>query len=194
MKSRIAVLNDNISMNKILQMAFSQDEFELLWFSDPPKFFEALSEARPSAVLFNLSCPAAGPDIGRRLCDHKETEQVPLIAIAEAFQQKEDGTQRPSSYSAFFRFPFDAVLLVEEVRRLVQGERPFPPLPEEPSGEGPPSTREAGEDDLERRMGRLAERIWEKRLAHLKSEIMTEVRKDISQGTLPGPDGEPGEG
>jgi len=183
MKIQVAVLNQNVSLNTILQRAFPADEFEVLIFSDPDALDDALKKINPSAFLIGLSFPGDEHAVVSRLLSREDFENVPIIALEEAFCGKENSPSHKSLYSGHFRFPFDAGMLVEEVRRLVETQQPFLPLPEDPLAEEPASTKIPDDAGVDGRINRLAERLWERRKEQLKTEIIADIRKELRLGS-----------
>ena len=183
MKIQVAVLNQNVSLNKILRIAFPADEFELLIFTDPDALNEALMKIRPSAFLIGLSCQGDGHPVVGRLLSREETENAPILGLEDAFRGKENGPSHKSLFSGLFRFPFDAGKLVEEVRRLVDAGRPFLPLPEDPLTEEPAPIQIPEDAEEDGPKSRLEESLWERRRKHLKTEIIAEIKEELMRGT-----------
>jgi response regulator RpfG family c-di-GMP phosphodiesterase len=194
MKIQVAVLNQSISQNKILQMAFPVDEFDLMIISNPGDIHNYLSNNQPSVVILNRSLiEEDGTEIFCRLNARKEEEHILVFALEETFCGKGDNGTKEALFTKSFRFPFDAEQLVKEIRDCVHITRPGLPLPEDPLAEEVfPSNQGFSEKDMTKRFGLLTERFWEERRDRLKTEIMTEVREELKQWTRSGIDPEDG--
>ena len=87
MNYKILVADDSPSIQKLIQMSFPADEFEIFTFSDGQEVLDSLNQINPDAILLNLSLPQKdGYELGEHIKNQEELAQVPLILIKEAFE------------------------------------------------------------------------------------------------------------
>ena len=191
MKIKLAVVNHIMSLNRILQLSFPSDEFDLVVFSSTDELFEALPEIQASLILLNRSLlDKQGTPPPRSLPAQEEYGNIPVIALQDAFfiDDGENEDVRGQHWDGLCVFPFDPQDLVEEVRRLAGSARLSLPLPEEPAGQADEGG--TSEPDLDRQFIRLANRLWDGREEKLKTEIFAALRREIRQWERSGKKGE----
>lgn len=179
-KIAVAILNHNISLNKILQLTFPSEEFDLMTFAGTDELQDALRGAfRVSLILFNRSVLGGKEhDFCRCMREHKGYEDIPILALQDAFFLEDGRSREGLPWDGLFIFPFDPEDLVEEVRRLVGAAGMSLPLPEEPPG----AINKTAQNwpDLDTHITRLADRLWSAREKNLQSEIFAQVKKEIT--------------
>lgn len=180
-KTTVAIVSHNISLNKILQLAFPSEEFDLITFSDTDEMQRALKEVRVSLILLNRAAVVGNEhDFSHFLRDHKEYEDIPILVLQDAFFIDDGRSRDGMPWNGLFIFPFDPQDLVEEVRSLVGAAGLSLPLPEEPPG----SFNKTAQNwpDLDTHVTHLAHRLWSAREKNLKAEIFAQVKKEITLG------------
>ena len=133
MNYKILVADDSPSIQKLIQMSFPADEFEIFTFSDGQKVLDSLNQINPDAILLNLSLPQKdGYELGEHIKNQEELAQVPLILIKEAFEPLDKDRLENFEFDELIQKPFDSDALVQKVRSIIE-ERKIPmTLPEEP--------------------------------------------------------------
>ena len=133
MKYKILVADSSPSIQKLVQMAFLDTEFEIFPFKDGQDVLDSLSEINPDAILLNLSLPQKdGYELGEHIKNQEAFNRVPLILIKEAFEPLDQERLEKFEYDQLVQKPFDSDALVQKVRTAIE-ERKIPmTLPEEP--------------------------------------------------------------
>ena len=133
MNYKILVADDSPSVQKLIQMSFPDNEFEIFPFSDGQEVLDSLSQINPDAILLNLSLPQKdGYELGEHIKNQEAFNQVPLILIKEAFEPLDKERLEKFGYDQLVQKPFDSDALVQTVRSAIE-ERKIPStLPEEP--------------------------------------------------------------
>lgn len=179
MKHKILLADDSPSTQKLIQMSFPADEFDISIFSDGQEVLDSLARINPDAILVNLSLPRKdGYELGEHIKTQEDRSQIPLILIKDAFEPLDKDRLESFPFDALVQKPFDSEALVHKVRSIIE-ERKIPmTLPEEPVWD-----EEASEDvriDLEEKVRELVkreilgiERELEKRI---KARILAELK------------------
>ena len=133
MNYKILVADNSPSIQKLIQMSFPADEFEIFSFSDGQEVLDSLSQINPDAILVNLSLPQKdGYEVGEQIRNQEEHAQVPLILIKDAFEPLDKERLENLEFDELVQKPFDSDALVQRVRSIID-ERKIPmTLPEEP--------------------------------------------------------------
>jgi DNA-binding response OmpR family regulator len=133
MNYKIIVAEDSPSIQKLIQMSFPAEEFEIFAFSDGQEVLDSLSQINPDAILLNLSLPKKdGYELGEHIKNQEEFAQVPLIMIKNAFEPLDKDRLERLEFDELVQKPFASDALVQKVRSIIE-ERKIPmTLPEEP--------------------------------------------------------------
>lgn len=133
MNHKIIVADSSPSIQKLIQMAFPDTEFEIFPFNDGQEVLDSLSQINPDAILLNLSLPQKdGYELGEHIKNQEAFNKVPLILIKEAFEPLDQERLEKFEYDQLVQKPFDSDALVQRVRTAIE-ERKIPlTLPEEP--------------------------------------------------------------
>jgi CheY-like chemotaxis protein len=165
MGARILVADDSVTIQKVVELTFSKEDFTLIQARSGEETLRKAKELRPDLILLDLVMPDRnGYDVCAALRAEPMLRAVPIILLAgthEAFDQ-----QRATQVGAngFVSKPFEAQVLIGKVKQLlfvktVGGESagavkssadaptlkipPVPPRPEPPTIVAPPAPIEA---------------------------------------------------
>ncbi len=205
MVCKVIIADSSPSVQKVVQMAFSDPGFELYPFIDGAELLQSIARINPDAVLVSLSLPGRdGYEIGRYLRSREEFKKTALFFLRNSFEVLDLDRLRGVEYDGIVLKPFDSEKLAQTVRELVDGRKGPHSFPEEslledipPSGPVPlfeeaefaplPASEARREDDVEERIRRLLqeevlsmERELEKRLrASLRAELQALLEAEL---------------
>jgi DNA-binding response OmpR family regulator len=133
MNYKILLADDSPSVQKLIQMSFPADEFEIYAFSEGQEVLDSLSQINPDAILLNLSLAQKdGYELGEHIKNQEEFSQVPLILIKEAFEPLDKDRLENFEFDELVQKPFDSDALVQKVRSIIEERKVPTTLPEEP--------------------------------------------------------------
>lgn len=179
MSYKILVGEDSLSTQRLIQMSFPSEEFEIFPFSDGEEILDSLGRINPDAILLNLSLPKKnGYELGAHIRSRKEWGNVPLVLIKEAFEPLDKERLDDFAYDEIVQKPFDSEALVQKVRSMIEERKVPMTLPEEPVwDEGSVSQMKVKLDqdvrELVKREILSAERELEKRI---RARVVTELK------------------
>jgi DNA-binding response OmpR family regulator len=196
MPYKVILAEASPSVQKVVQMAFSEPDFEVHTIEDGLQAIESLARINPDAVLLSLALPSRdGYEVGSYLRSREEFRKAVLVLLKNAFDPVDAERLRGLDYDEIVQKPFDSEGLARLVRELVDRKKTPQSFPEEalieetsPAGVlplfkeeefiPPPSSSQPGDEveDKVRNMLRdeilLVERELEKRLkASLRAEF-----------------------
>jgi len=197
MAYRLIVADASPSVQKIVQMAFAETEFELHLFEDGQEVIQSLGAINPDAVLLSLSLPSRdGYEVGRYLRGRENFNKTALVLLRNSFETLDLEKLRGLDCDEIVQKPFDSEKLARTVREIIdrkKGPHSFPeesfleeaaapaalPLFEEEEFAPLPST--TSEADVEEKVRKLLkeevlsmERELEKRIrATLRAELQS---------------------
>lgn len=132
MTYKLIVADSSPSVQKAVQMAFPDSEFEIHPFKDGLELIQSIDSLNPDAVILSLSLPGKdGYDVGLYLKSQEKFRQTCLILLKGAFETVDRERIAGLGYDEIIDKPFDSEELVSTVRSLVERKSPHT-LPEAP--------------------------------------------------------------
>lgn len=197
MSYKLIVADASPSVQKAVQMAFPDSEFEIHPFKNGLELIQSIDSLNPDAALISLSLPGKdGYDVGFTLKSQEKLRQTCLILLKGAFEAVDWEKMAGLEYDEIIDKPFDSEGLASKVRNLIERKSP-PTLPEAPLPEAiHPSEQAASSPSAEyhdlieekvRKMLReeilgvqreLEKRVRAQVLAELRSWIKREIFKE----------------
>ena len=198
MPYKVILADASPSVQKVVQMAFSEPDFEVHTIEDGLQVIESLAGISPDAVLLSLALPSRdGYEVGRYLRSREEFRKAGLVLLKNAFEPVDAERLRGLDHDEIIQKPFDSEGLARLVREIIDRRKTPHSFPEEglieepsPAGARPlfkeeefmpsPSSSQPG-DDVEEKVRALirdeflsVERELEKRL---KSSLRAEFKE-----------------
>lgn len=137
---KIIVAVSSPSVQKAIQMAFPESEFEIYPFADGIEVMKSSSQIVADAVLLSLSLPPNdGYEVGFHLKRQEKFKQIPLILLKGAFEPLDRKKIADLDFDEIVEEPLDSEGLVHRVRNLIEGSKQIQTLPEEPALEEIPA-------------------------------------------------------
>ena len=132
MPYKVILADSSLSVQKVVQMAFPEPDFEVHMIDDGLQAIESLARVRPDAVLLSLTLPSRdGYEVGRYLRSREEFRKVGLILIKNAFEPVDEERLRGIDHDQIVQKPFDSERLALLVREIVDRRKTPPSFPEE---------------------------------------------------------------
>lgn len=197
MAYKLIIADGSPSVQRVVQLAFGEPDFEVHAFEDGLEALQAIGQINPDAVLLGLSLERKdGYEVGRYLRSREDFKKTALILFKNAFESLDQEKLRGLGCDEIFQKPFDSEKLARTVREIIdrkKGPHSYPeeslldenplsaviPLFEEPEFV-PPAVSPAPEREIDDKIRRLlqeeilsVERELEKRLkASLRAEMV----------------------
>jgi DNA-binding response OmpR family regulator len=132
MPYKVILADASPSVQKAIQMAFPEPDFEVHTFDDGLPAIESLARVRPDAVLLSLALPTRdGYEVGRYLRSREEFRKVGLILLKNAFEPVDEERLRGIDHDQIVEKPFDSEGLAVLVREIIDRRKTPPSFPEE---------------------------------------------------------------
>ena len=132
MAYKMILADPSPSVQKVVQAAFPETEFEIELIEDGLQVMESIARNCPDAVLLSPALPSRdGYEIGRYLRGREECRKVALILLKNAFEPLDEERISELAFDAVVSKPFDSERLVRLVREAVDRKKVPPSFPEE---------------------------------------------------------------
>jgi len=132
MPYKVILAEASPSVQKVVQMAFPEPDFEVHTFEDGIRTIESLARIDPDAVLLGLALPSRdGYEVGLYLRSREEFRKAGLILIKNAFESLDMERLQGIDYDGIVQKPFDSESLAGLVREIIDRKKSPPSYPEE---------------------------------------------------------------
>jgi CheY-like chemotaxis protein len=120
MGTRVLLADDSITIQKLVEMAFGDTDFELVCVSDGQQAIEKLAEFKPQIVLADAIMPVKD---GYQVCDYLRHQpayrDIPVVLLTGRFQPYDEARSKQVGITERIVKPFVQDQLVALVRQLV---------------------------------------------------------------------------
>lgn len=138
MSRRLLLADDSVTIQKVIELTFSDGDYELITTSDGTQALAKLAEERPDLVLADVHMPgASGLEVCRRV---KERDPgLPVVLLVGTFEPFDEADAASAGADAFLKKPFDSQELIRLVGDLISKAAPPAPAPSSPPAIEPPA-------------------------------------------------------
>ena len=129
MGKKILLADDSITIQKVIELTFSDEDFEVVTVGNGRLAIERLEEVRPDVVLCDIIMPEKD---GYEVCDHIKKHPtlsyVPVLLLTGAFEPFDQERASRVGCDGFLAKPFEPQALIAKVKDLLaqSAARPRP--------------------------------------------------------------------
>src|SRR5437588_539734 len=118
MKRRILLADDSVTIQKVIELTFMDEDFEVRAVSNGDEALALLPEARPDFVIADVHMPGAnGYEVCRR--SKQLRAEVPVLLLVGTFEPFDENEARSAGADSFLKRPFDSQELLQRVQELL---------------------------------------------------------------------------
>lgn len=140
MAFKLVVADSSYSVQKLLQLAFSEPDFEIYTYENGQELLRTIDQINPDAILLSLSLPGKdGYEVCRYLKTQEDFKKTSLVLLRGTFETLDPEKIGHLDYDALIQKPFDSEKLVQIVREMIDRKRGPHSFPEEPPEDIPPT-------------------------------------------------------
>jgi CheY-like chemotaxis protein len=119
MSLKILVADDSVTIQKIISLAFREDDALIETASDGDNAMDLVHTFEPDVVLVDVFLPGCnGYEICARIKDDPELEKTPVLLLVGAFEAFDAAAASRVKSDGFLTKPFDMTELLQTVRDL----------------------------------------------------------------------------
>lgn len=137
MRRRILLADDSVTIQKVIELTFMDEDYDVKAVSNGDEAIQALSDYDPDFVIADVHMPGAnGYEVCRRSKEMRPG--VPVLLLVGTFEPFDEAQSRAAGAESYLKKPFDSQELLQRVGDLLanrpQAVPPAPlPLTETPS-------------------------------------------------------------
>jgi CheY-like chemotaxis protein len=131
MGNKILVADDSVTIQKIVELTFEGEGFDLEVVSDGQEALARAEASPPDIILADLTMPGlSGLELCRKIREHPRLRSIPFILLTNSFEEFDRGEGDAAGVTAYVEKPFESQALIDRVQELIGKEVTYRP-PEE---------------------------------------------------------------
>ena len=120
MSARILVADDSVTIQKVVELTFSKEDFTLIQARSGEEALRKAKEVRPDLILLDLVMPDKnGYDVCIALRADPMLRTVPIILLAGTFESFDQQRGTQAGANDFVTKPFESQVLIGKVKQLL---------------------------------------------------------------------------
>jgi CheY-like chemotaxis protein len=136
MPKKILLADDSITIQKVVELTFSDGDYEVTATSNGTRAIEQIPQIRPDIILSDIIMPEKN---GYELCEwvksHPEYRRIPVILLTGTFEPFDPDRAEKAGCDAVVTKPFESQSLIQKVEELIQASATADPGQEEAAAE-----------------------------------------------------------
>lgn len=122
MASRLLVADDSITIQKIVSMAFENEDVEVEGVGDGQEAFDRIAEFNPDIVLADVDMPGLdGFELSSKIKESSETSGIKVLLLASDFEDFDEQRYKTCGANNHISKPFKSDDIVAMVKSLLEG-------------------------------------------------------------------------
>jgi CheY-like chemotaxis protein len=131
MAKKILLADDSITIQKVVELTFSDGDYEVTAVNNGAKAIQKLSEMRPDIILSDIIMPEKnGYEVCEYVKSHPEYRNIPVILLTGTFEPFDPDRADKAGCDAVVTKPFESQSLIHKVEELIQQSQNAPAEPE----------------------------------------------------------------
>jgi CheY-like chemotaxis protein len=136
MAKKILLADDSITIQKVVELTFSDGDYEITAVNNGSKAIQKLQEMRPDIILSDIIMPEKnGYEVCEFVKSNPEYKTIPVILLTGTFEPFDPDRAERAGCDAVVTKPFESQSLIHKVEELIQSAAPAAPA--EPEGVPP---------------------------------------------------------
>ena len=120
MTKRILLADDSITIQKVVELTFSDGDYEVIAVNNGAKAIQKLSEMRPDIILSDIIMPEKnGYEVCEYVKSHPEYRNIPVILLTGTFEPFDPDRADKAGCDAVVTKPFESQSLIHKVEELI---------------------------------------------------------------------------
>jgi CheY-like chemotaxis protein len=124
MPKKILLADDSITIQKVVELTFSDGDYEVTAVNNGAKAIQKLSEMRPDIILSDIIMPEKnGYEVCEYVKSHPEFRTIPVVLLTGTFEPFDPDRADKAGCDAVVTKPFESQSLIHKVEELIENAR-----------------------------------------------------------------------
>ncbi|HYN02625.1 MAG TPA: response regulator [Vicinamibacteria bacterium] len=120
MGKKILLADDSITIQKVIELTFSDEDFDVITVGNGRLALEKLPEVRPDIVLCDIIMPEKdGYEVCGQIKTNPSTSHIPVLLLTGAFEPFDQERAARAGYDGSLAKPFEPETLIAKVKDLL---------------------------------------------------------------------------
>ncbi|HKR66722.1 MAG TPA: response regulator, partial [Thermoanaerobaculia bacterium] len=120
MPKRILLADDSITIQKVVELTFSDGDYEVSAVNNGAKAIQKLGEMRPDIILSDIIMPEKnGYEVCEYVKSHPEYRNIPVVLLTGTFEPFDPDRAEKAGCDAVVTKPFESQSLIHKVEELI---------------------------------------------------------------------------
>jgi CheY-like chemotaxis protein len=120
MSKKILLADDSITIQKVIELTFSDEDFDVVTVGNGRLALEKLPEVRPDIVLCDIIMPEKdGYEVCEQVKSDPATAHIPVLLLTGAFEPFDQERAARAGYDGSLAKPFEPETLIAKVKDLL---------------------------------------------------------------------------
>src|SRR5713226_8704867 len=138
MPKKILLADDSITIQKVVELTFSDGDYEVTAVNNGAKAIQRLAEMRPDIILSDIIMPEKnGYEVCEYVKSHPEYRSIPVILLTGTFEPFDPDRADKAGCDAVVTKPFESQSLIHKVEELIEQARSQAATAKSPAVTGP---------------------------------------------------------
>ena len=127
MGHKILLADDSITIQKVIEFTFSDEDFELHTVGNGQKAIDEIRAIQPDIVLCDIIMPEKnGYEVCEFIKSNDELRHIPVLLLTGAFEPFDQERAKAAGCEGFLAKPFEPQTLISEVKKLLASAQGAP--------------------------------------------------------------------
>src|SRR5687768_14903061 len=128
MPKKILLADDSITIQKVVELTFSDGDYEVTAVNNGAKAVQKLAEMRPDIILSDIIMPEKnGYEVCEYVKSHPEYRSIPVVLLTGTFEPFDPDRAEKAGCDAVVTKPFESQSLIHKVEELITQARSAAP-------------------------------------------------------------------
>src|SRR5512142_1833282 len=128
MPKKILLADDSITIQKVVELTFSDGDYEVIAVNNGAKAIQKLSEMRPDIILSDIIMPEKnGYEVCEFVKSRPDFRNIPVVLLTGTFEPFDPDRADKAGCDAVVTKPFESQSLIHKVEELIQQSRAAAP-------------------------------------------------------------------
>ena len=120
MPKKILLADDSITIQKVVELTFSDGDYEVTAVNNGAKAVQKLAEMRPDIILSDIIMPEKnGYEVCEYVKSHPEYRTIPVVLLTGTFEPFDPDRAEKAGCDAVVTKPFESQSLIHKVEELI---------------------------------------------------------------------------
>src|ERR1044072_6961543 len=124
MPKKILLADDSITIQKVVELTFSDGDYEVVAVNNGAKAIQKLSEMRPDIILSDIiMAKKNGYEVCEYVKSHPELRNLPVVLLTGTFEPFDPDRAEKAGCDAVVTKPFESQSLIHKVEELISASK-----------------------------------------------------------------------